>query len=444
MPAASRLLRFSASALVVSWRLASINWASPTARRIGPARIRVLSPNTVDASWRCERSALAARESGREPTPRPGTRENRGMIATPVLRSPTQRLTDPAIDPAPLLVQSPDLEAALVLPAAPSCRSPPAELLRASVNTRARPSCGKRRDGAGPCEADCPLLPVEQVDEILAGTSDRSRRSMPRVQEQPSRARFALLDPNSHPELQEPDTVNIDEASLPQAQSTAWQWEIVTLTLTVVRIDRLRGGAWVEPLLPGHHAGTFGWCDWSAYWRLPATHRGRCCGRLRRDFPRLVARGGVAPRLGRWTLVDSQRSLLLWHGPRRGQRLSAGLPPGLLPLQARPALSSCGLGLTTRTTKPYPSSHRKGARPSHTQPGRGTRIRATMRQHECFPRPSSGISRGSALTMGPAVAPRPGCRPCQHAALDRCCHLRGSSSRWSPPHRSPTHRRPGT
>jgi transposase len=120
-----------------------------------------------------------------------------------------------------------------------------------------------------------------------------------------------------------------------QEQQRAWLWTVVTVALTVFRIDRRRGGAVVEALLGADYAGVVGSDRWSAYRRFPAEQRALCGAHVKRDFQGLVDRGGEAEPVGRWGLAEIERLFALWHRFRAGECDRPELRRRLIPLRAR-------------------------------------------------------------------------------------------------------------
>src|SRR5215208_3745926 len=127
----------------------------------------------------------------------------------------------------------------------------------------------------------------------------------------------------------------MDETGWRQAKQPAWQWTLVTATLTVFRIARRRGGAAVVALLGADFTGVVGSDRWAAYNRFPAEQRALCYAHLKRDFQRLVDRGAEAAPIGRWGLAEIERLFALWHGFRAGEFDRSGLQRRLMPLRAR-------------------------------------------------------------------------------------------------------------
>ena len=179
------------------------------------------------------------------------------------------------------------------------------------------PGCGKRTRAALP--AGVPRRPfgarLTAVIALLSGRYRLSRREVRQLlqdvwavqvsvgtvvrQEQAQSAALAPIVEEARAAIQQADVVNMDETGWRQEQQRAWLWTVVTDKLTVFRIDRSRGGAVVEALLGAAFTGVVGSDRWPAYNRFPAERRALCQAHLKRDFQRLVDRGGEAEPIGR-------------------------------------------------------------------------------------------------------------------------------------------------
>ncbi len=91
----------------------------------------------------------------------------------------------------------------------------------------------------------------------------------------------------------------------------------------------------VDALLGTDFAGVVGSDRWSAYSRFPDEQRALCWAHLKRDFQRLVDRGGEAAPIGCWGLAEIDRLFALWHRFRAGECDRRELRRRLVPLQAR-------------------------------------------------------------------------------------------------------------
>jgi transposase len=154
-------------------------------------------------------------------------------------------------------------------------------------------------------------------------------------QEQAQSATLAPIVEEAQAAVQQAAVVNLDETGWREDNQRAWLWTAVTATLTVLRIDRRRSGAVVAGLLGADFAGVVGSDRWSAYRRFPVERRALCHAHLKRDFQRLVDRGGEAEPVGHWGLAEIERLFGLWHRFRDGEFDRPELRRRLVPLQAR-------------------------------------------------------------------------------------------------------------
>jgi transposase len=111
---------------------------------------------------------------------------------------------------------------------------------------------------------------------------------------------------------------NVDETSWKLAGKLCWLWLAATSTVAVFLIHARRGVAGLAALLGEQVQGFVGSDRWSAYGRLSPWCRQICWAHLRRDFQKLVDRGGAAARLGRKFQRIADRVFEEWHLFRGG------------------------------------------------------------------------------------------------------------------------------
>src|SRR5215211_3380987 len=92
---------------------------------------------------------------------------------------------------------------------------------------------------------------------------------------------------------------NVDETSWKLAGDLCWLWMAATSTVAVFLIHARRGWEGLAALLGETIKGFVCSDRWSAYGRLSAWCRQICWAHLKRDFQKLVDRGGASARLGK-------------------------------------------------------------------------------------------------------------------------------------------------
>jgi transposase len=111
---------------------------------------------------------------------------------------------------------------------------------------------------------------------------------------------------------------NVDETSWKLAGKLRWLWLAATGTVAAFLIHAHRGWEALVALL-GEQVKGFVCSDrWSAYARLSPWCRQICGAHLRRDFQKLVDRGGAAARLGQKLQYIAARVFQEWHLFRGG------------------------------------------------------------------------------------------------------------------------------
>jgi transposase len=127
---------------------------------------------------------------------------------------------------------------------------------------------------------------------------------------------------------------NVDETGwFEKRHARAWLWVAVTSALAVFWIDPRRSGAAFRRFL-GNFAGYLITDRWKAYFRHPRKRHQVCWGHLRRDFEKLVLRGGKAERHGEALLAATERVFETWHQFKRGEFDRACLRRRFIPIKA--------------------------------------------------------------------------------------------------------------
>jgi len=131
------------------------------------------------------------------------------------------------------------------------------------------------------------------------------------------------------------DVVNADETGWRERLGVrAWLWVAVTSTLAVFAVDPRRNRDAFKRLL-GAFKGVLVTDRWGAYLDHPTDRHQVCWGHLRRDFEKLVLRGGEAAVLGNALLAETATLFETWHALRRGEIDRAALRRRIAPVKAR-------------------------------------------------------------------------------------------------------------
>ena len=111
---------------------------------------------------------------------------------------------------------------------------------------------------------------------------------------------------------------HLDETGWKKAGHKRWLWVAATATVVVFLIHRLRNAAVVLLLLGQTLRGILCSDRWRAYDCVPLLQRQVCWAHLKRNFDKLVQRGGRAKALGDECLAITDRVFELWHLFRGG------------------------------------------------------------------------------------------------------------------------------
>jgi transposase len=118
---------------------------------------------------------------------------------------------------------------------------------------------------------------------------------------------------------------HVDETGWKQAGRKRWLWGAATATDVCFVIHATRGVQGLQALLGGVLKGLFVSDRWSVYHCLPVCRRQICWAHLKRDFQKLVERGGPAEAIGRVGLEVVECLFADWWSFRRGELDRPGL-----------------------------------------------------------------------------------------------------------------------
>jgi transposase len=130
----------------------------------------------------------------------------------------------------------------------------------------------------------------------------------------------ALADAHAEAQqaVQEADSKHVDETGWKQAGQKRWLWGAATATVAVFVIHATRGAAGLASLLGKKIKGIVCSDRWSVYGQLKLGLRQLCWAHLKRDFQKLVDRGGESKDIGEMGLGAVEVVFPLWHSFRGG------------------------------------------------------------------------------------------------------------------------------
>lgn len=136
--------------------------------------------------------------------------------------------------------------------------------------------------------------------------------------------------------IQDAPVKHVDETGWKQAGQRCWLWAAATTVVSCFVIHPSRGALGLAALL-GHKIHGIVCSDrWSVYGRLQVGRRQLCWAHLKRDFQKLVERGGPAKGIGDLGLAVVGVVFDLWHSFRGG---------GLSRRQLRAHMADCRVAL---------------------------------------------------------------------------------------------------
>jgi transposase len=126
-----------------------------------------------------------------------------------------------------------------------------------------------------------------------------------------------------------------DETSWKLAGALRWLWAAATTSVAVFVIHARRSAAGLKALLGESLLGTLCSDRWGVYNRVPAGRRQICWAHLKRDFQKVVDRGGPSQGVGRAGLKIVKKVFAAWHAFQDGQGTRADLQKQLEPVVLR-------------------------------------------------------------------------------------------------------------
>jgi transposase len=131
--------------------------------------------------------------------------------------------------------------------------------------------------------------------------------------EQEASAALAPAHAEAQKAVQDAPAKHVDETGWKQAGKRCWLWAAATKLVACFVIHPSRGAVALAALLGRKIKGLVTSDRWSAYNQLPPERRQVCWAHLKRDFQKLVDRGGPAKELGETGLEITWVVFDLWH-----------------------------------------------------------------------------------------------------------------------------------
>jgi len=167
---------------------------------------------------------------------------------------------------------------------------------------------------------------------------------------------MALTQPVSEAQtyVQQQPAVNVDETGWRQQSKRAWLWLAATPLVAVFLVLRTRGAPGLRQLLGETFQGIVTSDRWSAYNWLDPQRRQLCWAHLKRDFQKLVERGGASTPLGLALLAQLEQLFRLWARVRDGTLSRAGFQAAVEPLRSQVHALLCeGAALAQQQTRHF-------------------------------------------------------------------------------------------
>jgi transposase len=153
--------------------------------------------------------------------------------------------------------------------------------------------------------------------------------------EQEVRAALAAPHQEALENVRAANVKNADETSWKLAGDLCWLWAAATTTAVAFVIHGTRGALGLTALLGVEIQGIICSDRWGPYNRVPESRRQICWAHLKRDFKKVVDRGGKGEGIGQAGLRVVERTFTAWHAYKEGEITREGLKERLAPVMAR-------------------------------------------------------------------------------------------------------------
>lgn len=135
--------------------------------------------------------------------------------------------------------------------------------------------------------------------------------------------------------VQQQPATNVDETGWHEQSKRAWLWVCATPLVAVFLVLTTRSARGVKQLLGEAFHGIVGSDRWSAYNWLDPQRRQLCWAHLKRDFEKLVERGGESTRLGQALLEQVTELFRLWRQVQAGTLRRADFQVKVQPIRTQ-------------------------------------------------------------------------------------------------------------
>jgi transposase len=151
--------------------------------------------------------------------------------------------------------------------------------------------------------------------------------------EQEMSAALAVAHAEAQQAVQEAPAKNVDETGWKQAGARRWLWGAATALVACFVIAPTRGALGLAALLGEQIKGIICSDRWSVYGQLKLGRRQLCWAHLKRDFQKLVDRGGDAKDIGATGLDVVEVVFGWWHAFRGGGLSRSQLQRSVAPMR---------------------------------------------------------------------------------------------------------------